>query len=231
MTNKNVEFVGLPGVGKTTIKEYFKQKDKMHYQDVFFVPDNNQTIFSNIKKAFIFIIFLFENITLTYHVFKFSLSVKPLNKQSLYRAFRLIRLCHLLKLNRGRNIVLDQGIIQLIWSIVISGNYKPKRKSLKNVIKSIDEFLPRYIVYCSAEMETILSRIECRETNLYSRLDNMSKSQRKAMLFNNEDYLFKIISIIKEKDIFLINLDTEQEVNENIQKLFMELFNTKCTDS
>ena len=114
-------------------------------------------------------------------------------------------------------ILLDQGLLQEIWSVGITGN-PPHGKFLKREINPL--FLDRstLIIYCQLDVNTALKRIQNRQTK-NSRFDRLNSTQAYSLMKKYAAYLEEIISCARACQLPILELNGSQAIKSQSQKL------------
>lgn len=214
-TTTIIEFYGLPGVGKTILKNQllFELKDD--------AIDFNMFKSSYRKgKRFIFyiykIVFLLKNLNvLFFNKYKYKF---------VYDSYINIKVLKILKRDY-KYIIIDQGNIQ---------NYNAYLdESLFNETFSI--FKERYIdiktknvtyypIYINVDYLTAKHRLKSRDSlNNYGKLDSMTNDEKLDIIYRIYEYNFNTIyNFLKEEKIKTIKIDGTNNLKENT-KIIMEI--------
>lgn len=204
-----IEFVGPPGAGKTTSCHCFTELLRRKSFHVL----TRQDIHAYLKrmnlpaKSFL----ILRIILLRFHRFCYYTFILGLHgiysADALYRYLRLTvyqKVLHqLLDLKKADIVILDQWLIQELWSATIF-----KKKSYSRIKHHLQPFYFKTdaVIFFKIDVETAARRIELRSSSL-SRFDRMNKSDRLEELERHSDYLFDLYqkSTCKHKYIYSAN--------------------------
>ena len=174
---KYFEFFGMPGSGKTYLTEcLYKNKEKIS-KNVSFIYFKKRTYFSILKKlTFIIVSFpilIFDNNfyeIISFFAFKYSpvnsnfISIRTLS--ILFNSLFLLSLVRFTKLLRVDVLVVDQGFLQLIWSLLYEINSQNKVK-YDFILNIWDQIISKLnieynILNCNLSEKLIRKRIKNR---------------------------------------------------------------------
>lgn len=169
-----VECVGLPGAGKTTVCG----RVSVPHGKKGAVPLSALRIDTALLRA-------------AWHIFLLSLSAKPFSFNRLKRGFNLaVFLRHYQ--TREQTILLDQGIVQKLWSILLdTGQFSSVR--MDNVVRSLRPFAPDCVVWLRVPVSIALERL-VRRVAANSRFDRLEAAQAEAALLRNAVLLEDLIT-------------------------------------
>jgi hypothetical protein len=184
-----LEFVGLPGGGKSTIARHVVRELTSRGHRVLERPPVKGNIAAmRIKPNYVFggIAALVESLWLS------LLTIRPYYAGRLRRALVvptwLLR-WELIRQSRASLIILDEGVIQNVWAIVIGGRWPSEEvadRLLRRVLRNVPQ---RYnIVHCVVDTDTALNRIAERGDQR-NRFDVASASDRGMLLERNRPVL------------------------------------------
>lgn len=185
------ELCGLPGSGKTFILEKNFDKEDYVLEKEFF---SNIKDISNVKKLKMIFNFFPKNAKIIYYIFLYSITLKKNKRYALVRAMELIKFLVytkeiLEKIDfKEKIIILDQGIIQCLWSIS-SKNYNQNafnRKILCKIVKCIDEKFDFYSIKIVNDLEKIVEQVTKRNSNCI--FDHMEKEKVRKYYEKTGDY-------------------------------------------
>ncbi|ADI00523.1 hypothetical protein [Salisediminibacterium selenitireducens] len=224
-----VEFNGVAGTGKTTISKSLLSQNKnflkkyVDYQEYLKYYTNR----SRLKKIIWFLGQIYRplNLKFTFYTLLFILSVGNITKDKLYRGFSLIKTYmhynNLCKNNKGDIIIIDQGIIQQIISIL----YLDESKELKQVNKMLVHMknsLNITFINTNLDVNENINRIGQREYK-FSRLDFMDESNAYMAVTIQEKNHDKIRQAISEIKINYLNINTSLDVEHNTRIINEEI--------
>ena len=154
-----VEFVGLPGVGKTSLIE----KNILEFSQYFkIVESRSPTFFNKIM-----------SIVLYYLKYKYFVNDYILTKKIAHRSsFRF-------KSKKSRIMFYDSGIIQVVFENLIQNGLRESNFKLDLLIKSK---LPQTVIYITDDIDKIIDREMCREKRRF----NLSRDVLKERYLNSE---------------------------------------------
>lgn len=200
-----VEFIGIPGAGKTALanevismlpyhkcfgRPVMSNLKKLETTNIYFVKYS--LLFSGfILRRFRLIIFAFRYLCES-NVFNSLRSVCKLIFV-LYRIEVAIRKCCLSDYDF---ILLDQGILQELWSISINGNL-PANEFVIRVVECLNT--QKIFIAVDIDANEALKRIGNRLT-MTSRFDRMPSVKAKALLRENLINYTKIIDSVRSTD-------------------------------
>lgn len=204
-----IEFVGPPGAGKTTSCHCFTEllrRKSFHVltrQDIHAYLKRMNLLSKSLLLAGI-ILFRFHR--LCYFIFTLALN-GIFSADSLYRYLRLTvyqQVLHqLLDFKKADIVILDQWLIQELWSATIF-----KKKSYSRITHHLQPFYFRtdVVIFFKIDVATAARRIEFRSSG-FSRFDLMDKSSRLEELERHSGYLFDLYqkSPCKHKYIYSAN--------------------------
>ena len=218
-----VEFVGLPGAGKTTVfhpvvsqlitegtllvarNEILQQWQKTDWANKIW-----QLAPSNLNQWNILI-----------QALGLALRVKPLTSQSFLKAGKVFsnlkRIDSTICYQRAPLIVLDQGLLQEIWSVGITGN-PPSTEHLMPVLTSLFQSRSIAVVYFKIDVETAGDRLQSRPTK-GSRFDWMQPEVSSALLSNYAPYLQDILNCTRSLNIPVLSIDASLPIETKTETI------------
>lgn len=223
-----IEFIGLPGAGKTTIAqkaiEYLTSSGYRCFG--LSTLDNPEGIekkkggfFSKLRTLYNFAFSCVMYRRLAINVFLFAINVKPLRLVNLQRSLLLLVRLKVMKTLMDGNydlIIIDQGLIQYVWSIAVTGEHPSNIKYLERVLKSILEEISLFVIMVDVETELAVKRIVSRPT-MRSRFDRMPASKAEAMLSKHKQIFSQIIDTAHTfRDTGYLNIDGSQPIPKNV---------------
>lgn len=206
-----VEFVGLPGAGKTTV--FHPVVSQLTAEGISLVA-RDEILRQWQKTAWAQRVWqLIPSSPNQWHILiqalKLALSVKPLTKQSLSKASKIFsnlkRIDSTIRYRQCPLIVLDQGLLQEVWSVGITGS-PPSTAQLAPVLASIFQSRSIAVVHFQVDIETAGDRLQSRSTKR-SRLDQMQPEASSALLSNYAPYLQDILDCTRSLDIPVLSID------------------------
>jgi len=223
-----IEFIGLPGAGKTTIAHLaIENLSKAGYKcfglSTLENPENLEKkkggIFSKLKTLYRFVYVCVLHRRFAFNAFLFSMHVKPFSFVNLRRFLILLaRLKFLRTLMKDHYdfIILDQGLIQYIWSIAITAKQSLNKGFLNQVLKSILDELSLFVIMVDIETELAVKRIVNRPT-MRSRFDRMPSTMAESMLSTHKEIFSQIIqSTDTFKDTGFLSVNGSQPIKKNV---------------
>lgn len=198
-----VEFVGLPGAGKTTIANEVIARLATAGLNCASKSDLTGSFktYQRWTKLMHYALYSVEDPGLFTAALLYGFHVKPLNIESMRRSIGLIRKSHLYQDYVAQHgsydiILLDQGLIQDIWSVGITG-YRPGEKYLVRLVNAIAWHSPYMVVKFDIDVETSGTRIGER-TTMASRFDRVGPDTRIQMLSKHKTALGVITGLVRK---------------------------------
>jgi thymidylate kinase len=203
------EFIGLPGAGKTSVAQRVTQllsaRDHLVYtRENLRDHRAGQTLF---RRGFALGMFLLRNSYLVMRILYFGLLFRPINFYSLKYAYGCVRTIFKVKtaLTQARQtgrtfIIFDQGILQDLWSIGVTGiplQHKRFSDLLFKLLQGINEIVNCSTVLFEIHVELAAQRILAREPSQY-RFDNMDKKTLIDKLNSKASYLQLIVETVSQ---------------------------------
>jgi len=195
-----VEFIGVPGSGKSTISSLVRDDHELKLQNLssseeFFEEDEYA-----LKRSYEILrsipLFIFDTIRLNFHRNKFNLHLW-------YRTLRSNLKIYIksFKKNKGGIEVLDPGSLMLILNGLM---YLKKIPSERYLYKSVERYLKSdVVIFLSTDYNTMISRLESRERGYPLRMRDLNDRQKKRLLNNTIAFMnFVEIYCIKNKKKF-----------------------------
>lgn len=218
-----IEFVGPPGSGKTTTCNSAVEYLKHAGIKIYVFKDVKAYLYQSRlaqKAAIIFRTLLRHSMDL----FSFKILLVKHGGFNVNSVFRYAKLClfnqalqHFKSTKTGGIILLDQWVIQGLWSATIFSVKDPEkmRDSLKRFYFPVD-----YIVYFDIDVDTAVQRIETRGT-FTSRFDNMTDEERTEIMHLHNHYLKNLFlqSTGKSKWLVSTTVSLQQNVTDFVERL------------
>ena len=229
LTNQNplvVEFVGLPGSGKSTLSNLVTSK--LETKGIKIVSRAEILQQWHQTKALSKLSKLFASNANQWNILRNSLTfaarVKPINLQSFLRAGRVfVNVKRNDAVVRARNcqiILLEQGLLQTVWSIVITGSL-PQLGYPKQIMTTLFDNRAIAIINCQIDLDTAVSRIKNRpqKKKKDSYFDLMDSKQVHNLLTKYFPYLQEIVNYAQTAQIPILEVDSSLTVEENSEKI------------
>lgn len=222
-----VEFVGLPGSGKTTlchrVAAQLKAKGIATISREEILKQWHQK--NALQKLFKLAPSDFNQWSVLLNSLTLAARVKPINVQSFLQAgkvfFNVKRNDAVVCAGNCQIILLEQGLLQEAWSVVITGSL-PKRSYLKQLMTSLLDNRPIAIVNCKLDLDTAVSRIQKRprKKKKDSYFDLMDAEQAHSLLIKYFPYLQEIINCGQTAKFPILDIDSSLPLEENSEKIF-----------
>ncbi len=199
-----VEFIGSPASGKSTISNYLHsdlKKDHLVFQPSYEIA-RAAPLKRIIKKSVFILYFVLMHPIQSFTVVKVVVKSSQENILSFLRVTgNILFVCGLITKYRSRAyndalVLLDQGLIQALWSIQLSA----KKKCIHSLFSIPHYILPDSIVVVSAPNEELLQRL--KERTLHdSRLDKLADSQLHEQLNRSKTIINELLYESHERKI------------------------------
>ena len=218
-----VEFVGVPGVGKTTLYNNVFKQIKNKWRDIneleqIFAEHNN----GKATESYSCYQDLAQHKVSTVASYDYS----GLDKMKIIKYFQsvLIKDSLVYLFNKEYNIVSDEGLIHNFGEGIIAFS-NSKESDYKDLLKH------RAIIYCETSASTIAKRIIEREKITGNLLPQHKVDSFDKLVLNQEKYLnnYRLIFDYTSKyNIPILSIDTSDPMHDNVQKSIE--FMSKLTD-
>lgn len=228
------ELAGLPGAGKTTLVNQVKiELNKQGYKcyGVEHLSKYGINGKSTIEKLYVvvrFSVFCLLKPRTLFYLTLLVLSIKPIHRERIKFAKKFLVLLFLIRQatrNMGCNevLLLDQGIFQNLWSILVLRDNEVNKKHLYELIQKVLEDYSLKIIFLRIGVDKTLDRITMRSST-ESRFDLMNK-EIASRLLHQYDGLFNILLTIYQElsQDFYMKLDAEDSIKKNVYSLAKEV--------
>lgn len=138
-----IECVGLPGAGKTTVCKMVSEPHGGKGAVPLFAMRPSWAV-----------------VGAAWHIFALSLTTRPFDLKRLTRAFNLVLFLRHYE-HRDLMILLDQGIVQKVWSILADSAHH-SRQRLDRVMLSLLPFAPDWVVWLDTPLDAAARRLGAR---------------------------------------------------------------------
>ena len=227
-----VEFVGLPGSGKTTVSHLVTSKlkakgIKIISREEILQQWHQQKVLQKLLK-------LFSSNSNQWNILRdsliFAAQVKPINLQSFLRAGKVFvnvkRNDDVVDAGNCQIILLEQGLLQTVWSIVITGSL-PQLSYPKRAMTDLFDNRSIAVINCNIDLNTAVSRIKNRprKKKKDSYFDLMDSKSLHYLLTKYFPYLQEIVHCAQTAKIPILEVDSSVTVEENSEKIVSWIVN------
>ena len=209
-----VEFIGLPGVGKTTI---LNRMNALYGQENFCLNHG----FDNLKRSCHLNNILF--------VFKFFINY-PASLKLLFTSFRWliaklsIRNCsNRIDVNRGVGIFKTNGVLMPIISYVVQRNHDNITFDVSKILDILP--LPDVLIVVTADIKVIIERYSVRGGPRIPDKKSRQKVIVDSVLYNKFDLGYEMVeeitTLLKKKKVKVVLVNNNQVLDDNELKSIM----------
>ena len=221
-----VEFLGLPGAGKTTLAESLSELLVSKGKVVATRKEINQW---SVQVGIMRKLFLVLKQSLSigyyfYHTFRFLTTLNPLGKGIGKRVLRTplidIYQNEFIKDRKYNWTLLDQGSLQNLWSMAAfskSIEYK-SLKTIFNVVMQGNSYQHVY-VYLDSSPELVGTRV-MKRSHGESRFDNMTSVSMTESLRNSNTVMCRLAELLSLSGKRVLILDAKSSIDENTKRIF-----------
>ncbi len=196
-----IELAGLPGAGKTSLTTavttpHVGRRDFSWTEAVFAHPDW----------------------PVTSAAFRLAAAIRPFRLRNLLRALKLVFALRSYRSSQRRLVIMDQGMVQKLWSLVIeTGSYPPQR--LERIVQVLAPFAPDHLVWVTVPPALAARRIAGRSGG-NSRFDGKAPAAVEARLQQLEETYQLVIGLFtKYARMPVLTLDGEADLASNARKI------------
>ncbi len=220
--NYMFEFFGLPGAGKSALLQ--NAVDKLEDQGYSCCGKGN--IFIKTKKAAIWLqalLFYCKNIKVAGYYLLYTLTSSPGKPTMLFytlsRYFELLKIIYILEIRRSeiKNtsiVLLDQGILQCIWSITSRGG-NVNKDFLKKCLAISNDIYPEGVVFVKVAPELAAGRITNRNSKCV--FDHLPLAECCKLFTIQESNLSKIVEAVEETLVsHILTVDGSKAFHDNV---------------
>lgn len=195
-----VEFAGLPGAGKTTICNLVSEPH----------GGKGAVPLTALRPSF-------EILRAGWNILALALTTRPFRFERLKRTFNLIVFLRHYE-HRGLVILLDQGIVQKIWSILADANYHSSERR-RQVMASLLPFAPDWVVWLETPLDAATSRLVARADG-NSRYDSLAPDEALKQLAERRALLRSVVEeFCKTVDASLLEIDGTLPAGSNAARI------------
>jgi thymidylate kinase len=226
-----IEFVGLPGAGKTAVAHrVIEQLDSAGYRcfgySTLHTPEaiekESGRIASKLRTAGRFALSCLTYRRLAVDAFFYTLEVNPRSLSSLRRFFILLLRFRFVRsvMEEGYDVlVLDQGPIQNIWSIATTGGRSPSDRHLIRVLRDVLDELAPLLVLVDVDPDVAWNRIASRPT-MRSRFDRMPPSEAREALVRHADLFLRLVDLADGlENTGSVRIDGSRPISDSLAQL------------
>lgn len=225
-----IEFLGLPGSGKTTITKELIEELKLlglHTHDYDKIRDLK--VFSDFKirtvpKLFKFVIFFVRNLYTYQNLVKQSKNASVIISQRHKRSLVYLKTLFILdQLDNDSIVILEEGLLQNIWSLYLNSSLVDLTGVLELVHSNLDKYDKYTFVFLETDISIAASRIQGRKkTFRQTRFNRMKDDVLKNTLKANENLMYRIKELFKVQYSFRSDLPPKENSKIIIAKLRTE---------
>ncbi len=196
-----IELAGLPGAGKTSLTTSMA------------TPHVGRRDFSWVEA-----VLARPDWPVTSAAFRLASAIRPFRLYNLLRALKLIFALRSYRRGKRRLVIMDQGMVQKLWSLVIeTESYPPHR--LEAVVRALAPYAPDHLVWVSVSPALAAERIASR-SNGNSRFDGKAPAQVQARLQQAEETYQLVIGLFtKHAGLPMLTLDGDADLASNARKI------------
>jgi len=223
-----VEFTGLPGAGKTTIaravisalttKGYECFPPETLSNRVTVEQKGLRQLLAKLEVLYHLIFCLVKYHCIVPNALRYALQVTPSNLAGLRRVLMLVTRLELIGtvVNDGHDfLVFDEGLVQNIWSIAITGNPPPDEYLLR-LLKDLlgDRMLT--IILVDVDIDVAVKRMEKRSSK-HSRFDRMSPIKARELLSKHKkdlEHISNCAVALKKADY--LKVEGSRPIEDNV---------------
>ncbi|HEY5903524.1 MAG TPA: hypothetical protein VIU39_13295 [Anaerolineales bacterium] len=201
-----IEFMGLPGAGKTTLAQFVLEELTAAGYRCFAlnrldepepIEKRKGGLTSKLRTAGGVLVSTLRYRLIAGSAWAYTRQIRPFNLNSFRRYFVLLtRLDLLRRLMRGPYdiLLLDQGLLQSIWSLSATGEPPRDDCQLETLLQAIHAELSPLIVGVHVGADLAVERVTTRPTRR-SRFDTIPASQASSLLRRQKDVISRILSL------------------------------------
>lgn len=221
-----VEFVGLPGAGKTTVADWVAAElsaEGLACGSRLSVSEHEVHPFLHYMRLGLFYLGDLPELHASLKLTRASLAITPAR---VAQSFRFLSLwAYRLQLLKGRGyhtVLLDQGVVQGAWSLMLRSPWRDE--AIGNAVRRIilEAELPYCLVYFDVPVETALDRISHRPS-MESSFDHMERSEARRSLQLHKNGLEQLfLRTVQETGIPHLRVDGTRpvaEVSEEVRSM------------
>ena len=225
---KTIELFGIPATGKSYLLNKLQKRFRFNNK-VILTYFHSYSTFNPIRKCMSIVIasLFFLNIKVIFKLILFFINFyKPIKSnlislRTLRIFFNAIYIISLIKFNhflRRKILIIDQGLYQLLWSILYEMDYLNKENShfiitrWINLINSLNIKLD--LLHCQARKKTILNRLAVRQGN--SIIEKIVNEE------NYSYYFLSFVHIISEIKLNNMHKNPTYIYSINCEKISLE---------
>jgi len=194
-----IEFAGLPGAGKSTLV------NALHTPHAERRKNNAPRIVINL-----------EVLKVLAAALRLALSIRPFSASYLGRAIRLSTSLRRYTSFDERLLVLDQGMVQKVWSMVVETETF-SRDAISDLVSALGPFAPDHVFWVKVPERIAAQRISRRE-NGNSRFDGLAEQDIERRLRTLEATYAMLLKLFGEKihvDVSVV--DGTRPIQENVE--------------
>lgn len=219
MENNNlvIEFIGMPGSGKSTLCDYVYDELKNEYDIINFTSEitkKNKNLRIIIKLYYLVTFFLIHpSLVIKLFLMIYRTGQKTFN-DLVKVSFNLYFILGVLEKKKNKIILLDQGLLQSFWSI----SFNSKRNENTEIVKLLKDYFPNLVIKVSVKKEVLKNRLLTRNGN--SRLES-EKIKFDSNYLKSINFFKDICDYINRYNLEYLNLDnnTKIDLNNNIESI------------
>ncbi len=226
------EFTGLPGSGKTTVTKeviHCLGREGIRTPSYEYLREQRSFKFTHagqLIKYLLFFLFCLKKWKVSLQLARYMLKIKPLSRDRVKFTVAFLRTYYfidsLLKKKADHDvIVLEEGLVQNIWGMFISG-HPPDSTELKPILQRVCQVLPISVVHVNVDVQTAIQRIQQR-TYGAGRFDKIEITEAERLLNVHEKHLQEIIGLILSLDCHLFTIDGKAEIGEKVMTIVKDI--------
>ena len=217
-----LEFNGLPGSGKTTVSERFKELygEELDIDRKFNCYDSGKSGW----RCYLSFIVKGDLIQL-FNLVRYSLSLKrPGLFMHILRSVYIFSISYrrFVEQKKEKWMISDQGIVQAVISMCYPQEFKGGKLPEK-ILKRMFSKYNIVVVNCISDTEISTERILSRKKQTKGRLDKLDEAQLRKALEIQENSFECVRGILNRINVKQIDIDMKCTSEENAEKIYREL--------
>lgn len=148
---------------------------------------------------------------------RLAIGVPLTDRQSLVRLVRLVAKTDRLRSQSG-SLLLDQGFLQDLWSILYSARSEPDPEQLARLIRALYRSIDARIVFIDVDSETALKRLSGRDYGR-SRLDGLPDAEVRSSLSRTARLPHIIVESARRAGLKVETFDGSEPVDLLLERL------------